>query len=143
MRTSYGVLSSIMLYQWRTQYAVLTKNGTLYFMKNMYDPPSAADGRFDLTDSNVHINGSLSSLSIELTCNGQRRFLKLGTNDEFAFWLRSVGEFGMRGTANNAAADKRASAAPSADPNAQSVAPTYIEDSPGTQTDELSASYGI
>lgn len=147
MRTSYGYLATISLYQWRTHYAVLTKNGTLYFMKNMYDPPSLADGRFDLTDSNVHITGSASSMMIQLTCNGHHRYIKLADNDEFAFWLRSLGEFGTRGTKNKLAAEKSGAAASNSasdQPDAGAAeAPRHVEDSPGTQTDELSARYGI
>lgn len=88
---------------------------------------------------------------IEISCNNDRRYIKLADNDEFAFWLRSLGEFGAQGTKIKLAAERTVASdantsstatAPQADAN-QAPATRHIEESPGTQTDELSARYGI
>jgi hypothetical protein len=131
-----------MIYNWKTQYAVLTKNGTLYIMKNMYDAPADAEVRYELATQNVHVNGDLKSFSVELTCNTDRRFIRLSGTEEFASWLRTLGEFGTRGTSNAVTAQKEADRALRSE-RPQSGAQEPVPDRAGTKTDQLSAMYGI
>jgi hypothetical protein len=143
IHTSFGILTKIYWHKWKTTYAVLTRNGTLYLLKSMYDTPTDAEMRYDLTSGGVHINGDMKSFSIAITSqfNKEIRYLRLQSMEDFAFWLRSLGEFGSKGTAGNHARDKAIQKA-GPQPVAQ-VERAPIEDRQGTKTDELSAMYGI
>ena len=144
VQTSNGTLSAVMIYNWKTQYAVLTKNGALYILRNMYDTPAEAEARFDLAKGNVFVNGDLKSFSIELICNDERKFLRLPNTEEFASWLRSLGEFGTRGTSAGIASQKEASQNASQNAAGSASSPSApVPDRQGTKTDQLSSMYGI
>lgn len=144
LRVSHGLLTKVMWHNWKTNYAVLTRNGTLYLLKSMYDNPTDAIVRYDLSSGGVHINGDMKSFSVSITQlgTGDVRYLRLPSMEEFAFWLRSLGEFGSKGT-TSAIAGARSANHPDNAPPAQQQQQAPIEDRPGTKTDELSAMYGI
>lgn len=143
VRTSYGLLTKVMWHNWKTNYVVLTRNGTLYFLRSMYDSPTEAIVRYDLTSTGVHISGDAASFSVRITtvADGQTRFVRLAAMEDFAFWLRSLGEFGTKGTAANVATNRATKQVGNA--AEETKAAPVIEDRQGTKTDELSAMYGI
>jgi hypothetical protein len=107
LRVSHGLLTKIHWHSWRTTYAVLTRNGTFYLLKSMYDSPTDAVMRYDLTTGGVHINGDMKSFSVIITSqHNDTRYVRLQNMEEFDFWLRALDEFGSKGTAGNQAEDE-------------------------------------
>lgn len=143
VRVSHGLLTKIYWHKWKTNYAVMTRNGTLYLLKSMYDTPTDAIVRYDLTNGGVHVNGDTTSFSVAITQTSTNdvRYLKLPSMEEFAFWLRSIGEFGTKGSNNSAAQAKNSQR--QNEPPVEQQHQLHVEDRQGTKTDELSAMYGI
>lgn len=144
LRVSHGFLTKIFIHSWRTNYAVITRNGTLYLLKSIYDTPTDAVARYDLTNGGVHVTGDPKSFSVVITQTSTNdvRYLRLPGMDDFVFWLRSVTEFGSRGT-NNTMAGAKASSLNNKDVAAPVQQAEPVADRQGTKTDELSAMYGI
>lgn len=85
---------------WTDSFVVLTKQGTIYVMKGIYDPITAPYIAYSVSSS-VHINSNISSFVIELQnrVNNQKLYLRFATNPIFASWLRTLAEFSTKSSA--------------------------------------------
>jgi len=141
---------------WQSSYVVLTKSGTIFVLRNLYDSVSSPLVSFSLVNGDVTVTTPTGSPKVDMTCKaaGTRLVLRLSTEMQLASWLRTIADFTTR--AKNTVYDKPPANRPSQSPspsqrpsaasqggNSYNPSDSIHAKGSGATTDELSAMYGV
>lgn len=145
---------------WGPSYLVLSKKGTLYAFKNVYDRTSDAIVAFPLSGA-VRVFSPPGTRKVDLSCEGtkQRLVLKLSSEAEVATWLRRISDLTLRegvaaadaakaggGTPSSKGAGTPSSKGAGGGGSAASPTPPPVDiktKGSGNTVDELSSMYGV
>jgi hypothetical protein len=136
---------------WYTYFFVLTKQGTIYILRSVYDSISTPLVAFPISSS-VHIVPHAGTAIVELTnrIKNDVLILKFANDMDVAKWLRSFAEFTTRNIDNPEEGKETISSSNNNSKSRQSArisqqinAAAEEEKGKNQQADDLSALYGV
>lgn len=132
---------------WSVCYLVLMKDGTLYVLRSIYDPPEKSSVHWNLKGGQIRVvpKTKNNTISITSTTDDRKLTLSLSSPTEAAFWIRTISDLSLEVNAQPLPTTyaKPPKSTPATAPQSKAPAVVVRAQGTGNTTDELSSMYGI
>lgn len=132
-----------LVFPWSTKFVVLTKGGSVYCMRSVYDDTSKALVTMELAGGAVKVEGRSGSLIADLTkkSDGTKLTIQFHNRNEMADWLRCMADFESSGASK--VEQQKGYRAQKKEVVEQGPVTDIRAKGTGATTDELSNMYGL